>query len=92
VAGLLAEIGHAISSERLEHIGRIASWFLPFEALYQDSLHRLTIDTFGFTRFVLELGPFGGSAQAGTHLLAWSAAYLAIVAAVAMLVFRRRDL
>ena len=92
VAGLLAEIGHAISSHRLEHIGRIASWLLPFEALYQDALHRLTVDTFGFTRFVLELGPFGGSQQAGARLLAWSAAYLVVVGALALLVFRRRDL
>ncbi len=91
-AGLLAEIGHAISSERLEHIGRTASWFLPFEALYQDALHRLTVDTIGFTRFVLELGPFGGSRQAGAHLLLWSAVYLVIVAALALLAFSRRDL
>ena len=91
-AGLLAEIGHAISSERLEHIGRTASWVLPFEALYQDALHRLTVDTIGFTRFVLELGPFGGSRQAGAHLLLWSAVYLVIVAALALLAFSRRDL
>jgi ABC-2 type transport system permease protein len=91
-AGLLAEIGHAISSQRLEHIGRIASWFLPFEALYQDALHRLTVDSFGFTRFVLELGPFGGSRQAGTRLIVWSAVYLVIIGLVAVLAFRRRDL
>jgi Cu-processing system permease protein len=91
-AGLLAEIGHAISSPRLEHIGRAASWFLPFEALYQDALHRLTVDSFGFTRFVLELGPFGGSRQAGTQLIVWAGVYLAIVGLVAALAFRRRDL
>ena len=46
----------------------------------------------GFTRFVLELGPFGGSHQAGTTLLVWSAAYLALVLLLALFAFSRRDL
>ncbi len=91
-AGLLAEIGRAISSDRLENIGRTASWLLPFEALYQDGLHRLTVDTTGFTRFVLQLGPFGGSQRAGASLLAWACAYLALLAALALAAFSRRDL
>ena len=41
-AGLLGEIGHAIHSQRLQHIARIAWWVFPFDALYEDALHRLT--------------------------------------------------
>ena len=43
----------------------IASWFLPFEALYQTALQAITADTFGFTRFAIELGPFGGAQTFG---------------------------
>ena len=64
VAGLLGEIGRVINSHTLQHISRIAWWVLPFDALYEDALHRLTVDTSGFAAFVLKLGPFGGSAHA----------------------------
>jgi Cu-processing system permease protein len=92
MAGLLGEIGHAINSQRLQHISRIAWWALPFDALYEDALHRLTADTSGFAKFVLELGPFGGSHRAGTPLLVWSAFYLVLVLAAAVTAFKRRDL
>ncbi|MGZ4289527.1 MAG: hypothetical protein ACXVQZ_02770 [Gaiellaceae bacterium] len=91
-AGLLGEIGRAIHSERLQHIAHLAWWAFPFDALYEDALHRLTADTTGFAEFVLTLGPFGGSHQAGTPLLVWSAAYLALVGAAALAAFSIRDL
>jgi Cu-processing system permease protein len=92
MAGLLGEIGHAINSHRLQHISRIAWWFVPFDALYEDALHRLTVDTTGFAKFVLQLGPFGGSHRAGTPLLVWAAVYLAIVLGAAVAAFSKRDL
>jgi hypothetical protein len=92
MAGLLGEIGRSIHSARLEHISNVASYFLPFDALYQDALHRLTVDTTGFTKFVLTLGPFGGSHHAGGTMLAWSVVYLAIVGGGAVLAFSARDL
>jgi Cu-processing system permease protein len=92
MGGLLGEIGHAIHSAKLEHIARIAWWVFPFDALYEDALHRLTVDTTGFAAFVLTLGPFGGSHHAGGPLLLWAAAYLGIVGAVALFAFSRRDL
>jgi hypothetical protein len=65
---------------------------LPFDALYEDALHRLTIDTTGFAEYVLTLGPFGGSHQAGTPLLTWAAAYLVLVVVAAVVAFSARDL
>jgi ABC-type transport system involved in multi-copper enzyme maturation permease subunit len=91
-AGLLGEIGHAIHSQKLQHIARLAWWVFPFDALYEDALHRLTADTTGFAEFVLTLGPFGGSHHAGAPLLTWSAAYLVLVGAAALAAFARRDL
>lgn len=92
MAGLLGEIGHAIGSQKLQHISQIASWALPFDTLYEDALHRLTADTSGFTKFVLQLGPFGGSHPAGPAMLAWAAVYLALVVASAVAAFSVRDL
>jgi ABC-type transport system involved in multi-copper enzyme maturation permease subunit len=92
MGGLLGEVGQAIHSARLQHIARIAWWVFPFDALYEDALHRLTIDTTGFAEFVLKLGPFGGSHHASGPLLLWTAAYLGIVGAVALSAFARRDL
>lgn len=92
MAGLLGEIGHAIGSHKLQHISRIAGWFVPFDALYEDALHRLTADTHGFAKFVLQLGPFGGSRAAGGAMLVWAAAYLVLVLGAAGVAFSKRDL
>jgi ABC-type transport system involved in multi-copper enzyme maturation permease subunit len=92
VAGLLGQIGEALDSETLRNLAHDASWILPFEALYQDGLHRLTVDTGGFTGFVLQLGPFGGAQAGGDRLFPWVVAYLALLAIVALAGFARKDL
>jgi ABC-type transport system involved in multi-copper enzyme maturation permease subunit len=92
VAGLLGQIGRGIQSDTLKSIGTWASWALPFEALYQDALHLITADTVGFTRFALQLGPFGGAEVGGAELRLWAAGYLVLVGAVALAGFARRDL
>ena len=92
VAGLLGTIGHALSSDTLEHAAKVASWVVPFEALYQDALREITADTTGLTGFLLQLGPFGGANTGGAALRLWACAYLLIVALVAALGFSRRDL
>jgi Cu-processing system permease protein len=91
-AGLLAQIGHAINSDSLHTIGRVASWALPFEGLYAAALHALISGTSGLTGVVLQLGPFGGSEAAGPELIAWAFAYMLGVLALAALAFSRRDL
>ena len=90
--GLLAQIGHAIKSDSLHTIGRVASWALPFEGLYAAGLHALISGTSGLTGVVLQLGPFGGSEPAGPGLILWAIAYLLVVVGVAAFVFSRRDL
>jgi len=92
VAGLLGQIGEALDSETLRNLAHDASWILPFEALYQDGLHRLTADTGGFTGFVLQLGPFGGAQAGGDRLFPWVVAYVALLAVVALAGFARKDL
>jgi Cu-processing system permease protein len=90
--GLLGQIGEALNSQTLIDVGRRTSLALPFEALYQDGLHRLTADTVGATAFVVRLGPFGAAEQAGTGVFAWVLVYLAAIAIAAAAAFARRDL
>ncbi len=92
VAGLLGQIGEALQSETLKSVARTTSWILPFEALYQDGLHQITADTAGFTRFALQLGPFGGAQVAGDRLPLWAACYVLGVGALALALFARKDL
>jgi Cu-processing system permease protein len=91
-AGLLGQIGDALSVETLETIAEVASWLLPFEALYQAGLNALTEDVRGTTGVIVQLGPFGGAQEGGSLLWLWSAAWLALVAAAARVAFARRDL
>lgn len=91
-AGLLGQIGDALSSETLSDVATFASYLLPFEALYQAALGELVGGTTGFDRFVLQLGPLGGEMDAGAGLWLWALAYVAGVTALAVAAFRRLDL
>jgi Cu-processing system permease protein len=92
VSGLLSQVGQGINSPTLERIGERASWAVPFEGLYEDALHRIASGSTGFTRIVITLGPFGGAQEAGDRLYVWPPFFLVLVIAVAIAVFRRRDL
>jgi hypothetical protein len=92
VSGLLGQIGYALPSQRLQEIGRDASWALPFDALYQAGLHALTSDTSGFTGVIVHLGPLGGAQGAGPSLGVWSVAYVAVVLVATAVGLHRRDL
>lgn len=92
VGGLLGQIGAALDSETLVDVAEKASWALPFEALYQDALHRITADTRGFTEWAIQLGPFGGAQTGGDNLWAWTVAYAVATGAIAVALFARRDL
>lgn len=91
-AGLLGQIGEALNSDTLEDVSRTASWILPFEALYQTALSEITADTFGFTRYAIDLGPFGGAQEFGNFLWLYTVLYLSAIALVSLWAFRRRDL
>jgi Cu-processing system permease protein len=91
-AGLLGQIGDALSVGTLETVAEVASWLLPFEALYQAGLHALTEDVSGATGVIVRLGPFGGAQESGPLLWLWTLAYVALVGAAARAGFARRDL
>ncbi|UJA21023.1 ABC transporter permease subunit [Thermoleophilia bacterium SCSIO 60948] len=90
--GLLGQIGEALSSSGLETVADVVTTLLPFEALYQDALYRLTADTTGIERVFVNLGPFGGAQQAGAPILLWAAVMTAGLLALAGAAFMRRDL
>ena len=92
VAGLLGQIGEALNSDSLNTIANVASWALPFEALYQDALNRITADTAGFTKAALSLGPFGGAQPAGAWLWPYVVGYMAVLGLIGLWAFNRKDL
>jgi Cu-processing system permease protein len=92
VAGLLGQIGNALGSDTLERISEIASFAVPFEALYQQSLYLLTSEHAGLTGALVELGPFGGAHRAGDWLAVYALAYAGTIVALAVAAFARRDL
>ncbi|MDP9134724.1 MAG: hypothetical protein M3N56_07840, partial [Actinomycetota bacterium] len=92
VAGLLGQIGEALGSRTLDDVASAVSWVLPFEALYQAALAAITVDTLGFTRLAIDLGPFGGAEDASPLLWPWALVYVLLVGAAASAAFSRRDL
>jgi len=92
VAGLLGTIGHALNSHAIKHASTIASWALPWEALYQDGLRLISSNENGITGFLLQLGPFGGAYVHGWGIRVWAAGYLVVALALAVFAFSRRDL
>ncbi|MGH2840360.1 MAG: ABC transporter permease subunit [Solirubrobacteraceae bacterium] len=91
-AGLMGQIGTALESPMLEQIAQVASWVLPFEAVYQDGLYALTADIEGATGIIVELGPFGGAQDASPLLYPYALAYLVVGGLVANRIFKRADL
>jgi hypothetical protein len=92
IAGLLGQIGHALESHNLQQISNVATWILPFEALFQNGLNATVSNTGGITGALLELGPFGGAHHAGGFLWPYTVLYIAAVIGTATWVFARRDL
>jgi ABC-type transport system involved in multi-copper enzyme maturation permease subunit len=92
LAGLLGSIGDSLNSHTLQTIADTGSWALPFEALYRDALRQLVQDIPGVTGAIVQLGPLGGSHDAGPFLLPWIVVYLALVGVLGAFVFGRRDL
>jgi ABC-2 type transport system permease protein len=92
IAGLLGQIGDALSSQSLERISTVASWALPFEALFQDGLNATVSGHGGITGALLDLGPFGGAHHSGALLWPYALLYVAAVIATATWAFSRRDL
>jgi ABC-type transport system involved in multi-copper enzyme maturation permease subunit len=92
LAGLLGQIGEAIRSQGLERVGDITAWAVPFEALYQASLHELTAGATGVAGFIVRLGPLGGAEAAGFWLVPWVLFYVGLVGMLALSLFARRDL
>jgi len=92
LAGLLGSIGDALESHTLQRIADTASWILPFEGLYRDALRMLVADVQGVAGAIVQLGPLGGSHDAGPLLLPFAVLYAGAVLAAAAAAFGRKDL
>lgn len=95
LVGLLGSIGDALNSDTLSDVANVASWVLPFEGLYRDALFQLVAEAGsrgGVTGALVQLGPLGGSHDNPALFPLYCVAYAAVVGALAVLAFRRRDL
>jgi ABC-type transport system involved in multi-copper enzyme maturation permease subunit len=92
LAGLLGSIGDALESETLQAIANTTSWLLPFEGLYRDALRVLVEPVEGVAGAIVQLGPLGGSHDAGPLLAPFAVLYVAAVGVLAAWAFGRRDL
>ena len=95
LVGLLGSIGDALNSDTLSDVANVASWVLPFEGLYRDALFQLVAEAGsrgGVTGALVQLGPLGGSHDNPVLFPLYCVAYAAVVGALAVLAFRRKDL
>jgi ABC-type transport system involved in multi-copper enzyme maturation permease subunit len=92
LGGLLGQLGQVLSSPSLQTTGRVTSWVLPYEALYQAGLNYLTSSATGLTRVVVRLGPLGGASAGGPLLGVWAVVYVIGVGMGCIALFGRRDL
>ena len=92
LAGLFGQLGGVLRSSALESTGKVVSWALPFEALYQSGLNSFTASATGVTRVIVQLGPLGGAQPGGPLLVLWSLAYLLVGGGLTLFAFARRDL
>jgi Cu-processing system permease protein len=92
VSGLLSTIGATLGAHTVETIGRDIAVALPFEGLYQAALYALGSNQTGLARVVVNLGPFGSAHANSVVFDIWAAFYLAFIAVLATVGFKRRDL
>ena len=92
VAGLLGQIGEALSSDTLGSVASTTSWALPFEALYQDALHRITAETRRDHGVRDRARPVRRRAAGGQRASCSGRGLLALAGAAAVALFARRDL
>lgn len=91
VGGLLEQLGTGIAVSNVRRSGEWLSTALPFESMYQASLHEITSDLPGVSGIVVRLGPFGGAHAASGGLILWAFAWTVAVIALAAWRLRRRD-
>ncbi len=91
VGGLLEQLGNGIGVSNVRRSGEWLSTALPFESMYQASLHEITSDLPGVSGIVVRLGPFGGAREASPALVLWALVWTAAIVALAAWRLRRRD-
>lgn len=93
IAGVVGGIGNALGNDGVARVGTVSRILLPTDGLWRGAMHSLQ-DPSALSRFGVELEgfPFLSEAPLTAAYLAWAAAWVAMVWALAALAFSRRDL
>jgi ABC-type transport system involved in multi-copper enzyme maturation permease subunit len=92
LGGLHDQLGEGIQSPATRHVGQWVLRVLPFEAMYQWALDALTTNTFGVSRLIVNLGPFGGARSHDAGLVLGLLAFCVVLLGLGSLRLRRLDL
>jgi len=94
IGGILGAIGTSLDNERLVDAGTIISLIFPSDALWRGAIYALEPAVFVAAANTVNTGgnPFAVAAPPPAAMLIWSAGWIAVVFALAVALFRRRDI
>ncbi len=87
IGGWMEQIGTIVSNSTARYIGIVASLLVPSESLWQLASHRMQP---AIVRGI-GLGPFSTLSVPSTAMLVWACLYVLVVLALALRLFRTRD-
>jgi ABC-type transport system involved in multi-copper enzyme maturation permease subunit len=93
IAGVVGGVGQAVGNEGVERVGTVSRVLLPTDGLWRGAMHAFQ-DSTVLAQFGAEMEgfPFLSTAGLTPAYLAWAAAWVALVLALAAMALQRRDL
>lgn len=96
MGGIAQGVGVALENETVRNVGVVMNTLLPTDGLWRGALYNLEpsilIETMGGAGRVTAVNPFFVLTPAPFSVIAWAAAWVAIVLAAAVVSFERREL
>jgi len=95
IGGILGAIGASFDNERLVAAGTIISLIFPSDALWRGAIYSLEPAVFIAAAGTLQPGafnPFAVTDPPTTAMLVWACGWIVVVFAVAVVLYRRRDI
>jgi ABC-type transport system involved in multi-copper enzyme maturation permease subunit len=92
IGGILGSMGSSLGNDRLADASTIIALIFPSDALWRGAIYSLEPAAFVAAANNGTFNPFAVAAAPTTAMLIWSAGWITVVFAVAVVLFRRRDI